>query len=435
MAAACEFSQGFLVRDDGGPGDVLPDGSPCTSLATECVADTLRVCTQVGAPAMDFPCGWGCVAGDPPRCAAVVPSGSGGNPNNGVRPNDVVGDGLGDVTLGDGVTIDSDNGRIGTTASPNLHHSTTPGIENGIDFQFRGPLSMFRFKSLTITGTVTVIGRRPTAFVADGAIQINGILDARGLCSSNIGGPGGFNGGSTQGSAGQAPAATMAGGAGATASSGGGGGGHGTSGGSGKDADAGLAFGDAVISVLVGGAGGGAGGGGGMFGRGGGGGGALQLISNTRVVVPAGGGINAGGCGGESGDGNSDSGGGGGAGGVILIEAPRAQVAGTLAVNGGGGGGGGGAAADQGSDGSLSRTPASGGKGDAADEGGGSGGAGATLPTAGGAGSNPGGGGGAIGRIRINTRDGTGSMLDGATLSPAPGDPNTTFSTGSATAQ
>ena len=434
IAAACQFSHGRLPTD-GNPGDGVSDGGVCAALSSECVGDSLRVCTAIGMPPTDFPCGWGCVPGAAAHCAHVVPSGSGGDANNGVRPSDVAGDDLLDVTLGDGVTIDSDNGRIGTGANANLHHTANTGIENGIDFQLRGPIGMFRFKSLSIAGTITIVGRRPIALVADRAITINGVVDARGLCSANIGGPGGFNGGTPQGQPGLAPAATTAGGPGAeSASTGGGGGGHGTGGGSAKDVAAGGTFGDAAISTLVGGAGGGAGSGGMMFGRGGGGGGAVQLISNVKVEVATGG-INAGGCGGLSGEGGNDSGGGGGAGGAILIEAPLVTIAGALAVNGGAGGGGGGGNASPGAKATLDRTPAAAGDGDATDEGGGSGAAGAAGAGSGEGGSNPGGGGGGIGRIRINTRNGTGATLTGATLSPSPDDPNTTFSTGSAVAQ
>jgi hypothetical protein len=434
IVAACQFSHGVLPPDGNGSGSGEPDAGICTSLSSECIGDTLRVCTVVGSAPTDFPCGWGCVGGAAAHCAHVVPSGSGGSSSNGVMPSDVAGDGLSATTLGDGVFIDTDNGRIGTLASPNLHHGAQTGIENGIDFQMRGPISMFRFKSLTITGTVSLIGRRPVALVADGDITINGVLDARGGCTTFNPGPGGFNGGSAAGQSGSAPGGSMGGGSGATASSGGGGGAYGTAGGSAKDATGGMPFGNAEITVLVGGAGGGAGGGGGNFGRGGGGGGAVQLISNTNVVI-ASGGINAGGCGGKLGAGANDSGGGGGAGGTILIEAPAVSVAGALAVNGGGGGGGGGNNGTSGANATLDRTPATAGAGDAPDEDGGAGAAGATGPGSGEGGSNPGGGGGGLGRIRINTRNGAAPTLTGATLSPSPEDPSSTFSTGSAVAQ
>lgn len=433
MVAACQFSHGVLP-DDGGTDDVppSPDAGPCQTLASECIGDTLRVCTAIGEEATDFSCSWGCVDG-PPRCAHVIPSGSGGVATDGVLPSDVAPDGLEAVTLGD-VTIDGDTGRIGTPQNASLFHGAAIGIENGIDYQRRGSIAMFRFESLTITGTVTLIGAHPIALVADGAVTINGVLDARGLCSSSVAGPGGFDGGSTAGADGQAPASTMGGGEGAASDSGGGGGGHASAGGSGEDADGGQPYGDPTITKLVGGAGGGAGGGGPMFGRGGGGGGAVQIVSNTEIAV-ASGGINAGGCGGKPGTGNNDSGGGGGAGGTILLEAPTVTVAATLAANGGGGGGGGGPNAKPGDNGALGTTAAAGGSGDAPDERGGAGAATGANAGSGGEGSTPGGGGGGLGRIRINTRNGTGAMLTNATLSPGPNDPGMCLSTGSAATQ
>lgn len=432
IAAACQFTHGVAPTDDGMTPPV--DAGMCTSLVNECNGDVLRFCKEVGGSAIDLTCGWGCIPGSAAHCAHVVPSGSGGVETNGVTAADVDGTNLGAVTLIDGETLDSDNGRIGTNGNINLHHGTTPGIENGIDFQFRGPMSIWRFKSLTINGTITVIGSRPLALVSDGAVTINGVVDARGLCSSYVAGPGGFSGGSITGANGSAPVSTMGGGEGAsTSATGGGGGGYGGHGGSGDAAMGGSPFGDAQISVLIGGAGGGAGSGGGNFGRGGGGGGALQIISNDRVVVVAAGGINAGGCGGKAGTGNADSGGGGGAGGTILVEAPIVTVGGVLAVNGGGGGGGGGGNAKPGANGTLSRTPAAGGDPDGNMEQGGPGAAGGAAAGPGGNGTNPGGGGGAIGRIRINTRGGSGVDITNATLSPAPTDTDTTFSTGSAT--
>jgi hypothetical protein len=428
MFAACQFSHGQWQGDGSSQ---PPDAGMCTSLSTECVGDSLRYCMEVGGSAMDIPCGWGCESGPPPRCRHVIPSGSGGVETNGVTAADVAGDMLLPTTLLGGETLDSDNGRIGITGDLDKHHSSTEGIENGIDFRFRGPISMWRFGSLTINGTITVIGARPVALVSDGEVIINGVVNASGICSGFIAGPGGGSGGSNESQAGFPPVGiTVGGGSGATLTSGGGGGGHGSNGGDGVAAQGGVPYGDVEIKLLVGGAGGGAGGGGANYGRGGGGGGALQIISNTRITVIGSGGINAGGCGGKFGTGNGDSGGGGGAGGAILLEAPIVTINGVLAANGGGGGGGGGGNATAGSNGRLDRMPAAGGLGDGTNEAGGAGAAAETPPGNGSNGTNPGGGGGAIGRIRINTRKGDGAMVSGATLSPGMADPQ--FSTGSA---
>jgi hypothetical protein len=429
MFAACKFTHGE-VPPDGKGSNTPPDGGMCTALTTECVGDTLRYCMEIGGSAMDIPCGWGCEAGSAAHCMHVVPSGSGGVEMNGVTPADVAGDMLMPATLVDGEMLDGDFGRIGLTNDANKHHGPAEGIENGIDFRFRGPISMWRFASLTINGTITLIGARPIALVSDGAVTINGIIDARSLCTTYFAGPGGYNGGSGSGSDGAEPPSTSGGGDGASAATtGGGGGAHGAAGGSGKAVAGGELYGDPEISVLRGGAGGGAGEGGGNFGRGGGGGGALQIVSNTKIDIVTGG-INAGGCGGKPGTGNSDSGGGGGAGGTILLEAPIITINGVLAANGGGGGGGGGAAATAGSAGLLGVMVAPGGAGQATDEQGGKGGASGVAAEPGGVGANPGGGGGGIGRIRINTRGGSGAMITGATLSP--GSTDSQFSSGSA---
>jgi hypothetical protein len=429
VAAACQFSHGVSPPD--GSGSAVPDAGTCTSLVPECVGDTLRYCMMIGGSAMDLPCGWGCLPGSDAHCAHVIPSGSGGVETNGVLPSDVDGTGLADITLVDGEQLDSDNGRIGTLVMPNLHHGAVTGVDLGIDFQFRGPISVWRFKSLTINGTVTLIGKRPIALVSDGAVTINGIVDARGICSAFNAGPGGFNGGSANSANGSSAGTTLGGGQGAPDPTGAGaGGGYGTAGGNASGTTGGQPYGTPEIATLFGGAGGGAGDGGGNFGRGGGGGGGLQIISNTRIAIPTGG-INAGGCGGKAGIGNADSGGGGGAGGTILLEAPTVTVGGTLAANGGGGGGGGGGNAKPGKDGTLDRMPAAGGDPDGNDEGGGSGAAGATAAGSGSNGTNPGGGGGGLGRIRINTRGGSG--FDGANATLSPGPAELLFSTGSAT--
>jgi hypothetical protein len=432
MFAACNFAHGVFPPD--GPPNMPPDAVPCTSLANECVGDTLRYCMEVGGSATEVPCGWGCIAGADAHCAHVVPTGSGGSATDGVMPSDVDGvnlAALGDITLPDGITFNADDGRIGTGGNTTLYHNGMQGIDKGIDFQFRGPIAMWRFKKLTFNGTITLIGARPIALVSDGPVTINGAVNASGVCSGNVAGPGGFNGGGVASQDGFAPAGSMGFGEGAANTSGGGGGGYGSTGGSGDAALGGKVWGDAEIMKLVGGAGGGAGGGGGMFGRGGGGGGALQIVTNTGVVITMGG-INAGGCGGKPGLGNGDSGGGGGAGGTILIEAPTVMINGALAVNGGGGGGGGGAGAKAGGSGSLDRMPAAGGDPDGTDEEGGAGAVGGMAAQPGGTGSNPGGGGGGVGRIRINTRAGKPVDLMNALLSPSPDDPATTFSIGPA---
>lgn len=408
ILAACEFSAAVQPHD-GAP--VVPDASACPGSSTECIgSDVLRTCEGPGATAVDRTCSWGCRTQPFARCAELVPAGGG------VTPQDVVPDpALLAVTLAAGTIIDGDDGRIGFSNDATAVRAAGTGIISGIDYQARAgdTIAVFRFKELRIDGALSLTGAKAIALVADGDITIDGVVDAQGGCAGSNAGPGGFRGGAKQGGVGSGPG----GGSGAAnANEGGGGGGHGAAGGSGGGnalAAGGTAYGDARITMLVGGAGGGGGGGGMNSGSGGGGGGAVQLVSNGRIVI--GGGINAGGCGGQTGVGGNDGGGGGGAGGTILVEGKLIEIAGTLAVNGGGGGGGDAtpdATAAPGARGSLDRVRALGFLIAAA--GGGAGGAGAVAggdPGLGGGGiDDGGGGGGAIGRIRLNSLAGSATV-------------------------
>lgn len=408
-AAIAALSAGCTFTRAGGP-----DLDLCAAPSTSCASDTvLRTCAAEGATAVETECAWGCVsAAATARCGTLMPAGGV------ITPLDFDPAGLADIVLTD-TTINTDDGEI-LGVRPR-----DPGVKNGIDFQKPGNASVFRLKSLRITGTVLLAGRRAIAIVAQEAITLEGLVDGRGdpICA-NAGkdaGPGGFDGGNAKSNA-----AGPGGGAGTSAGdSGGGGGGHGGTGGTGGGTGGagGLAFGRAELSMLVGGGGGGGGGSGNASGTGGGGGAALQLASGTSITIAATGDINAGGCGGDQGDGGSDGGGGGGAGGTILLEAPRIVIAGRLAVNGGGGGtrlGFGGHA-------TLGRTPAPGGIAPTTANGnGGPGGAGATLAGGMPVGGTFGAGGGAVGRMRFHTREGTVTVEAGAVLSPALDDSPTT---------
>jgi hypothetical protein len=411
--AACQFTHGV---DPNGPlpdGKPPPDGGPCMDISMTCAdATTLRTCTMVGSDYKDTACTWGCSTTGGAHCAGLVPAGGG------VGSGDVMAGtftGLVPTTIGTGsaMIVDGTDGRIGTMFDSRRFRSDGTGIINGIDFELRGNVAMFRFASLTVSGPVFLVGPNPIAFVADGPIDVEDVIDARGGGCTNggagtNGGPGGFDGGNTG-----ADAMGMgAGHGGGGNDDAGGGGGHGGKGGTGaNNKTGGPMFGNATISVLTGGGGGG----GGKDTQGGGGGGALQLVSNATITIGGPGGINAGGCGGHSGLGNSHAGGGGGgAGGTILIEAVRIAIAGALAVNGGGGGGNNGG----GSAGRLDRTPANGG------DGGGSGAAAGSADGVDGNGADAAGG-GALGRIRFDTLSGSATVMTGAVLSPALDDATT----------
>jgi hypothetical protein len=272
-------------------------------MSRTCTApDTLVVCADVGAAAVVSNCPWGCLDDDGTADCGVLQPVGGGAVDDDLAPVGA------DVTLDTGNDIDSGG--------------TITGIPSG-DFETgsNNNIRVFRFKSLVVNGTITLTGNRPIVLIADGAITINGIIDARGPCANGAGrngGPGGTSGGADTAAA--APPGNGTGGSGNA--EGGGGGGHAANGGTGNSGNAGGGvYGDAAIGTLTGGGGGG----GGQTSQGGGGGGAIQLISNTSITIVATGGINAGGCGGGGGDGGSnDAGGGGGAGGTIVREAPTA---------------------------------------------------------------------------------------------------------------
>ncbi|HTR52728.1 MAG TPA: hypothetical protein VMJ10_18565 [Kofleriaceae bacterium] len=389
--------------------DVAADAPTCTAVSTTCIDDVLQVCTAPNTPAMETTCTWGCLspgAEAMPHCAQLQPSG-GGVTSADLDPDST----LQAVTL-TAVMLDGDVGSISGFRTGGA------GVVSGIGYAISSSgVAVFRFASLTISGTLTVLGSHPVALVANGTITVSANIDASGSCIGVSAGPGGFDGGE----AGLDGSGASAGKGGASNNVfGGGGGGYGGVGGPGggntSGTSGGITSGNAQISALVGGSGGGGGGATSSGGGGGGGGGAIQLASNKMVHVDAG--INVGGCGG-SGPGAGGGGGGGGGGGAILIEAPTIEVSGTLAANGGGGGAGD-TNGNNGQNGMLSRSPALGGAALVGAGTGGNGAAGAEASgSAGAMGNHGGGGGGGMGWIRLNTKTGqatvTGQMSPGLT--------------------
>jgi hypothetical protein len=282
-------------------------------------------------------------------------------------------------------------------------------------------------KSLKIEPAAHLSVNRPTAglplaIIALGDMTILGTIDVRAMGDQSYGG--GFE--STQNNhkgAGPGGGAAATGVGGTTMGAGAGGGSYCGKGGQGAleanaTAQAGAAtppYGTQEIVPLVGGSSGGSG----SFGAGAGGG-AVQLVAFGRFSMGAGSYINVGGGGGQPAVSSNpgDDSGGGGSGGSILIEATTVQIAGALAANGGGGGG----VSAPGHDGTPDAIAAAGG----AMVGLGAGGMGSAQGSNDGAtpaSVDPGpvgGGGGGAGRIRINTMTGS-AVLDGAVLSPAPG--------------
>ncbi len=458
LASACGFSAHVGGDVAGGDADIdappeidayVPDApSMCPSVTPPtCVpgSNILRECKTIGQPAIDISCAWGCITGSPHHCGKLVPSG-GAVTTADLQPNPSLQDKTITVVQST-VSFNTDTGQITNV------RNTGQGISNGIDFQIKNGVGIFRFNKLTINtfdgSTLRVNGSNALAIVSTTTIDLDRIvIDLRGPCTGTTAGPGGHAGGvaNTAGTTG-----TAGGGGGPSYtgndSGGGGGGGYGGTGGNGgkRTGDTAAAGGTTVanmtMATLVGGNGGGGGGGGGAGGVGGGGGGAIQLAANgaTKVtgVFAVFAGINAGGCGGRGGT-SGDAGGGGGSGGGILIEAPSITLSyGGLAVNGGGGGGGDNLVGT-GNSGQFSTNRAGGGNGA---NGGGNGGAGGASGTNNHNGVTPndnqnaGGGGGGVGWIRLNTVNAAVSMQNGSFTSPAFNDGGTTATRGTAVVQ
>jgi len=259
---------------------------------------------------------------------------------------------------------------------------------------------IYVLKSLIIgqTAALRLAGPNPVILAVLGTVEIQGLLLVNGSSVDNVFGPGGFTSGPTAPNpgpgAGQAP-----GGAADPDASGGGASycGLGGTGGatSGNVAMAGMPYGNATITPLVGGSAGGAGD---SLSSGGG---AIQIVAGQSITVFPYGAINAGGGGGV----NIDDYAGGASGGAILLEAPTVTINGNLGANGGGGM----SVFDSGADATANATAAAGGS-----PYGGAGSAGTTVNGIAGTSSTGanevGGGGGGAGRIRINTASGSATI-------------------------
>jgi hypothetical protein len=295
--------------------------------------------------------------------------------------------------------------------------------------QAGGPdLCIIAGTTVTIGGTLTVIGSRALVLVATDRTTVSGTLDVSSTSGGRLGA-----------AANQGDCASSGVGADDTGGAGGGGGaGLGTRGGAGGTGDlndngppagqgragiAGAARG--ALTVLRGGCRGGDGGAGDMLHRssGGDGGGAVYLIAGNAIHISgdvfasgAGGGATPGVAGTEQG------GGGGGSGGMIGLDAPSLEILGRVVANGGAGSGGGGEfGGSPGGDGTTTNwdTPATGGIGGGSIPGGDGAPGTAIGATSNVDGSdNDGGAGGAAGGLGIIVVHGV--ISDGTKMSPAP---------------
>src|SRR3569623_1697485 len=214
-----------------------PPPPACTARSATCLDDvTLSTCACLNTTPFVTMCNWGCIATGTAHCGQLAALGGGGN--------------LGDFTAQGGAPLTLNNAKL------NTNDGTSMGVTTGFSAVLRGNVMVFRISGLTLTGTTQFTGPNAAAFVADGAITINAIVDVRGPCAMNAknAGLGGFNGGN-----GDAPGMGMGGGAAINSKDcGGAGGGYGGQGGDGGGPSAALgggAYGGAIISERDGGRG------------------------------------------------------------------------------------------------------------------------------------------------------------------------------------
>lgn len=378
-----------------GPVDDCEPGEPIA-----CDGAELRICNDAGDGEERVTCALRCDA-DGPACQDII------DPSNGFAALLDQAEGAPALVIDGAVFFDSDFNVDEETGMGDFEGQMVPVTI--VPVGGAAPdVVVVRVASLRVTADseLALQGPRAVVFVSWGDVRIIGTLramagrseeveeDCWGRPSGGVGanndipGPGGGSFASVGGSGGEVV---------------------GTAGAAGKAP--GGTIGTATLIPLRGGCPGGADGLGGP----GSGGGAVQISSRTAIFVP--------GIVGASGGGGCVSSA-GGSGGGILLEAPAVTVAGGVFANGGGGGCGSFSCAD---DGAYSTTPAPGDDICADGSGviGGDGAAGGTAATDGDDATNTvgetdraGGGGGGLGRIRINTLDGT--VAGTSTFSPDP---------------
>ena len=361
------------------PADCPAARCGCAPDASTCTGDKLSICNNDGRSSTDTLCGLGC-ATDAQRCATFTPSNDlGGALAMAKIADDVV---LGSVNIDDAGTITKvGDGTVVPVLSISVPQLSAPSIRVYIAHSFI-------IHDATITSKAAGFGSSPVAFVAAGSITIDGLFDA-GAATNHTGM---FGAGS------QPATATCAGTAGYD---GGGGGGNATAGSAGSPtfsipplpgAGGGAAQADHFEPLIGGCPGGDDGMNGNLGGRGGAG---IQLVSGTAINLPSTGIINVGGQGGGK---NA----GGGSGGTLVLQAPNISIVGLVAANGGSGG----ACSNYGNAGTLGVTPAAsvGGCGSSHS---GTGGTATLAPTPASGAAEGAGGGGAVGRVLIETADGT----------------------------
>jgi hypothetical protein len=409
FAAACSVNAPHYTSDDAG--DPPIDAMSCTPNTITCDEASGRYvdCASDGTPNVESDCALGC-APEVEKCVDVDPSNDLAPYLDQARDDATVID----VAFSGDSTINTMTGEV---------FNGPRGIE--VPHADAGNIAVFMFKNLTVSGTLTVIGDKPIALVAEYNVAIIGVISV--AASGETSGPGAASG-TCEGHDFAFVTGNLGGGGGA--------GRHGTGGAGGNDNQGRLGGGggnasadDDLIPLVGGCAGGGASyvssGSAPPHCTGGGGGGAIQVVSRTQISLTEGGRIDASGGGGTSGVSTPPGtvcGGGGGSGGGILLEAPQVTLDGpsvVLSTKGGGGGAVGDAPTYAGANGGTNPEPAAGGA-HGTYPAGGAGGTESTAPFPGGnANATSGygaGGGGSVGETRINTSLGGVSPQHGATI-------------------
>jgi hypothetical protein len=159
--AACQFAPRLGTGDDGLPIDALPaaDAGPCETVGVACASDgTLRTCTTVNQAPIDTACAWGCLGSDATaHCGVFVPSGGAATTLD-----------LGSNAQLDNVSITGNgdlNGDDGTFGNLRTSSDKNTPYKNGVFFQLRGNIAVFKVKSLTISAALNVLGGHPIVII------------------------------------------------------------------------------------------------------------------------------------------------------------------------------------------------------------------------------------------------------------------------------
>lgn len=342
---------------------------------------------------------------------AMIDAGSGSSCSGSGFTSNCVGDGLIQICFGSGsndVATPTTSFAVASTATAMIDSTMVGGANcTALLSQSTGQLCVVAATSVTIDGTLHVMGPNAIAFASLGPISITGMLDVSGHMM--MAGPGGDTNVCV------APQAETqdGGGAGGSFITVGGNGGDGSAG-SGGVAAAAIAI--SAIQTLRGGCAGGDGAGGQ---KAGGGGGAVDFISAKTITIT--GHVLAGG-GGGAGAGGMNGGGGAGAGGLIVFdsdEGTQIQASANVDANGGGGGQGQqpGHNGMSGADSTSALVVAAGGNDPIAGGPGGSGASGSAMAGSGQSRANSagGGGGGGAGAVLVS-----GCFSNAGAVSPAP---------------